>query len=409
MGPGADFDGDGTDDFLVGAPFFAVIGAAHAFSGADGSTLFTFYGSSAPESFGGEVTALCDVSMDGVPDMLVGAPDFPQGLFSGQGYAAIYSGATGALVDQVIPPLFGYISFGGALARFKDVTGDGICDFAVAARGVNLGAGQIRVYSGVDRSLVTTLDGAYPGWLGDVMASGGDVDGDGVEDLIAGAPYAPPLVPNVGAAGRAIVYSGADWSVLFEFAPPAGELLEFGRGVDVVGDVNGDGFPDLAVGAAGAYNQPNCKVRVFSGAPIGVASDGLGCAGSSGSPPRIGATRSPKIGTTFKVNLSETPPGLPALLLLGFSDTQWWGVPLPLNLAPQGMPACSLLVSPDLVFGLTTAAFGPGNGRLVAPIAIPASSSLVGLAFYTQWYVVDPGPAPIPGAMTRGLAVTIQS
>src|SRR5262245_34033780 len=196
VGPGADFNGDGTPDLLVGDPLYpgigVYLGAAYVFSGADGSPLYTFYGASAPELFGTELTALCDVSGDGVPDILVGAPDFPLGITPGTGYSSIFSGANGTLVDQVTPPP-GFQLFGGALARFKDVTGDGICDFAVATRNANAGAGQIRVYSGVDRSLVATLDGTYPmGTLGDVIASGGDVDGDGVEDLIAGAVTAPP-------------------------------------------------------------------------------------------------------------------------------------------------------------------------------------------------------------------------
>ncbi|MGH7151614.1 MAG: hypothetical protein ACREIU_12990, partial [Planctomycetota bacterium] len=307
-----DFTGDGVPEILVGVP--SMFGGAYVYSGADGSTLYSIPGANG----GIALTGLCDVSGDGVADFLVGEAGVWTGLSSGQGLAFVYSGATGSILAQVIPPAGPHPAFGGAVARLRDVTGDGICDFAIADRTGDMGRGEVRVYSGPDQSLVVTLVGNTPGeGLGDVIAPAGDVDGDGVEDLIAGAPYAPPVILNLGAAGRAIVYSGADWSVLYNLGPPTFELLQFGRGVDGIGDVNGDDIPDLAIGSAGAYNQPNCKVRVFSGAPIGVASYGLGCAGSSGSVPRIGATRSPKIGTTFKVNLSETPPGLPALLLLG--------------------------------------------------------------------------------------------
>jgi len=95
--------------------------------------------------------------------------------------------------------------------------------------------------------------------------------------------------------------------------------------------------------------------------------------------------------------------------LLGFSNTDWSGIPLPLNLGFLGMPACDLLVAPHISVGLTTTAFGPGNGRAILPVPIPGTPSLVGLPFFAQWYVVDPGPAPVPGAMTRGLAMTIQA
>jgi VCBS repeat protein/FG-GAP repeat protein len=425
VGPGEDFNGDGVPEVLVGTPLLGGVGAAYAFSGADGSSMYSWAGSFWPELFGNALTGLCDVSADGIPDLLIGAPDLSQGPFPcGQGYARIYSGATGALIDQVSPGSPGcHLVFGGAVVRLRDVTGDGICDFAVADRTADLGKGEVRVYSGSDRSLVTTLVGNTPGeWLGDVIGSADDVDGDGIDDLIAGAPYAPPFVPlgtggsgPLAFAGRAVVYSGSDWSVLLDFVPPPGEFLEFGRGVDRVGDVNGDDFVDLAVGAAnsvslGLPTPPTIpgKVYVLSGAPAGVVAFGQGCPSPPGVVPRIGATKPPRVGTTFKVNLSRVSANLPVLLLLGFSNAAWWTVPLPLDLTFAGLPGCALLVSPDHVVALTSEALGTGDGRVVAPLGIPPDGSLVGAAFYAQWYAVDPGPAPIPGAMTPGLAVTIQ-
>ncbi len=418
VGPGEDFNGDGVPEILVGTPLSGGIGAAYVYSGADGLQMYSWFGSFWPELFGNALTGLCDVSGDGVPDLLIGAPDVSQGPFPcGQGYARVYSGATGGVIDQVNVTSPGcHQLFGGALARMRDVTGDGICDFAIADRTGD----EVRVYSGADRSLVATLVGTTPGeWLGDVIAGADDVDGDGIDDLIAGAPYAPPFLPigvgTLAAAGRAVVYSGGDWSVLFDLVPPGGEYLEFGRGVDRVGDVNGDDFVDLAVGAANSVSlavptPPTVggKVYVLSGAPAGVVAFGQGCSAPTGVVPRIGATRSPSLGTTFKVNLSRISASRPVLLLLGFSNAAWWTILLPLDLSFAGLPGCALLVSPDCVVGRTSDVLGTGDGRVVAPLGIPADGSLVGAQFYAQWYVVDPGPAPIPGAMTRGLAVTIQ-
>ncbi|MGH7151738.1 MAG: hypothetical protein ACREIU_13625, partial [Planctomycetota bacterium] len=170
-------------------------------------------------------------------------------------------------------------------------------------------------------------------------------------------------------------------------------------------------FPDLAVSAPGISILPfvvTGKLRLYSGAPIGVSTYGTGCAGASGGVPRIGATRSPKVGATFSLNLSRTGPAQGALLLLGLSNAAWWGIPLPLDLGFAGLPGCALEVSPDFVIGFTTAPCGPGKGRVVAPLTLPADASLVGAMFHAQWYVADPGPAPIPGAMTRGLTIVLQ-
>ncbi|HKB16121.1 MAG TPA: hypothetical protein VKF62_08645, partial [Planctomycetota bacterium] len=110
-----------------------------------------------------------------------------------------------------------------------------------------------------------------------------------------------------------------------------------------------------------------------------------------------------------EVHLSRTLPGTFALLLLGASNASLpGGLPLPLNLAPLGMPACALLVSLEVMLPALTSGPGPGGGRASFSFPIPPDPLLVGGLAYLQWYVVDPGPAPLPGAMTRGLAVTLQ-
>lgn len=118
--------------------------------------------------------------------------------------------------------------------------------------------------------------------LGLAVAAAGDVDGDGIPDLLLGAPNASPRGP---ASGRALLVSGADGSILRNFAGAlAGDSL--GCAVAGVGDVDGDGVPDLLIGARGddVGGSQAGAAFLISGARgnvlwvvRGVAGDNLGC------------------------------------------------------------------------------------------------------------------------------------
>ena len=132
--------------------------------------------------------------------------------------------------------------FGWIARNIGDVDGDRIPDVVTSAPTKTVGsgprAGRIYVYSTKTGAQLWTADGAANDQLGIGVEGAGDVNKDGVPDVIAGAPF----------GGYANVYSGRDGKVLLTLKPEsAGE--SFGRHVSGAGDVNNDGHADVIVGA----------------------------------------------------------------------------------------------------------------------------------------------------------------
>ena len=134
-------------------------------------------------------------------------------------------------------------SFGWVGREAGDVDGDGVLDLVVGAPGYASGAGRAFVYSGASGQLLFLHDGAPASNLGSDVAPAGDVDGDGFGDVLVGAPGG--LTTSVG---HAVVLAGPAGGVMLSISSGlAGDL--FGASVEGVGDVDGDGTPDLLVGA----------------------------------------------------------------------------------------------------------------------------------------------------------------
>lgn len=111
--------------------------------------------------------------------------------------------------------------------------------------------------------LLFTLDGSnFNQQSGRAVAGAGDVNNDGYDDIIVGAPY----VGQTNFPGMAFVYSGKTRELLYQFE---GEGLEdeFGRSVSAAGDVNSDGYADVIIGAAhnDAMGENAGRVYVYSG------------------------------------------------------------------------------------------------------------------------------------------------
>ena len=304
--PAGDYDDDGLEDLIVGAPLLDVDGLADA-GGAylvygreypsdpfsplfdlqdiDADSTILVYLDEEDARAGSSVDPAGDINGDGVNDIIVGAPRADYS--AGRTYVVFGEpGRTSEIIEldqldgtdgfALLPPAGVYGNSGEAVSSLGDINGDGIADIAISTPRESAGG---RYSNGVTRIIFGRDDGFPPTFdLGDLDGTNGfsiegalefdvsgrsldagDINGDGLMDLAIGAPYGYGD-GVMREAGRVYVLFGDD-----DGFPPvvqladldgdngftivgAGDYDRTGFDVAFLGDVNGDGVDDLAIG-----------------------------------------------------------------------------------------------------------------------------------------------------------------
>jgi Ca2+-binding RTX toxin-like protein len=300
-----DVNNDGIDDIIIGATgagaansgeAYVIYGKTSGFSASfdlsslNGTNGFKIVGGASGDGFGGSVSLAGDINNDGIDDVIIGARNATSagGALGGRGYvlfgssggfaasinATALNGSNGFIIDSAASGE----SLGASVSNIGDINGDGIDDVLVGAPD---GASPGKAYivfgksGGFSASLnVSSLNGSNGFALtgagggegfGLMVANAGDLNGDGIDDLVVSAPGGDG--PNGGASGLSFVVFGKtsgfaatiDMSTLngangFRI-DGASTFDQSGTSVQAAGDVNGDGVDDLLVSAN--FADPN--------------------------------------------------------------------------------------------------------------------------------------------------------
>jgi hypothetical protein len=208
------------------------------------------------DNFGWSAAVAGDVNGDGVADLVVGAVyNDAAAKDAGKAYVFLGGPTVGPSPFVTMTGARANDQFAVSVAGAGDVNGDGYADIVVGARLDDLGgnaSGAAYIYLG-GAAMDGVADLAIPGesandWFGNSVAGAGDVNGDGFDDVVAGAPYSDRAG---SAAGAAFVYFGGAAMDAAADVVLAGEVHDdqFGWSVNGAGDVDGDGFEDVIVGA----------------------------------------------------------------------------------------------------------------------------------------------------------------
>jgi len=228
------------------------------------SVLLTLTGEAAGDYFGWVSADIGDVDADGARDFAVGAPfNTAGGRAAGRLY--VYSGKAGTQLFLGTGENRSLLGF--SVSSAGDVDGDGVRDIVAGGpqaglQAAGVGAGLARIYSGKTGAHIRTLIGERTDdAFGFSVWSAGDIDKDGRSDVIVGAPGSDAQGDK---SGRVYVFSGATGTTLFVFTGlAAGDL--FGTAVAGLPDLDDDGYPDLAIGARNAGASQRGRVYVHSG------------------------------------------------------------------------------------------------------------------------------------------------
>ncbi|MFC1603384.1 ankyrin repeat domain-containing protein, partial [Planctomycetota bacterium] len=270
-----DIDRDGCDDVLIVANFYNNgTGRAYLYYGGDPfdtTAEVVFDGEYPVDRFGRQAAMGPDVNGDGYGEILIGARAWPEG--KGQGRAYLYFGNTSECMDNICDRTFTGEEPGdelGASHCIFDIDKDGFADILIGARSAANWRGRVYIYWGSrdfdrDNPDVVLEGEPYSNMGGDDLVCG-DHNGDGHGDVLAGA-YNYPGYPTM--RGRAYIYYGDTKNTMDTVRDKVftGEEDRSMFGINVgAGDVNGDGFDDVVIGAW-LYNDKQGRAYLYYGGP----------------------------------------------------------------------------------------------------------------------------------------------
>jgi len=204
-------------------------------------TIWEFDGTSAEPGFGSTIGSAGDVNLDGYSDILVG--------ISGLNHVRVYSGVDGTILLTVGGPP-GTHSFGAQVCGLGDQNGDGVPDFAVSdpnyERAGMLNVGAVGVFSGISGELLWQDFGDDAGWLwGSAICNAGDLNNDGISDLAIGSEH--PAAEQ----GVVRVFTGGTGALLYEVFGITNDAKGFGCALAGAG--SRDWFSSYGSLIVGAY------------------------------------------------------------------------------------------------------------------------------------------------------------
>ena len=264
-----DFDGDGTNDLVVSASGVAPRGAVYRYTGRVGVTTApqqVLRSTVGADLFFGHATGVAgDVNGDGYLDLVTCS--FASAQYRGACY--LYHGSPAGLSQTSQTTVQGGLigNLGWSVTGVGDFDGDGYADIAIGSPNVDMETGRVQLHRGSPMGLLPsptfTLTGPAANSGIGFSVSAGDLDGDGRAELIAGGNRAES---NRGAVLLLAGSATPDTGQAVRLYPPNGG--QFGYAVQVAGDLNGDGYPDLVVGAP--FAPSGGEVYVFLGGATGV-------------------------------------------------------------------------------------------------------------------------------------------
>jgi hypothetical protein len=277
----ADITGDGVRDLITGGNRKALF-----ISGADCSAIKSCTDSAwyvdnfgefpyvvqIHQDFGSNVAGLGDLDGDSIPDVVVGdrgANPYPRIGTPFAGMAVILSGANCRVIGRA-PGSFAGDTLSSALAPIGDVNGDRVTDVAAGAPQLGRSYGYIRILSGADGAALRTISGTnnMSGQFGSFVSSGADLNGDGVSDIVSWERQLDSVTSGYKPASIT-VHSGATGALVRRCTDPQNESIV---GV-LVGDMTGDGVSDIAAGVSQRDTPQGIdagEIEILSGADCGV-------------------------------------------------------------------------------------------------------------------------------------------